>query len=76
MDASSANALAALLRQATDRKDVRQLICRHDQRELDAAWGQLSRLDRAALECVRVFDGTIFHDLDESDFTQGRPPLG
>lgn len=54
------------LQSATCKADVRALFQRHDVDDINAAWRQLSSLDRSALNLCRIFDGTIISDYSES----------
>jgi hypothetical protein len=47
------------LQQATRRSDVAALLRRHDATEVNAAWRQLSPLERSSLLLCKHFDGTI-----------------
>lgn len=57
--------IKAALQRATTKADVRDLFQRHDVSDINAAWKELTPLERAALNLCRVFDGTIIHDYSE-----------
>lgn len=52
------------LRRSSERADVRALIQRHDIEEVNKAWKCLDPLERAALQLVKAFDGTVIHGAD------------
>lgn len=53
------------LQSATCKADVRALFQRHDVDDINAAWRQLSSVERSALNLCRIFDGTIISDYSE-----------
>jgi hypothetical protein len=55
------------LRTATRKEDVRRLLQRHDVNEVNAAWQQLTPVERSALLLCKHFDGTIVPDFTELD---------
>ena len=50
------------LQSATTKSDVRRLLEKHGHEQVSSAWNQLDSLDKAALNLVRIFDGTLIHD--------------
>lgn len=64
------------LEQASCKSDVKALLTRHDVADVNAAWKQLPGVQKAALNLCRIFDGTIFYDLDEDDLLGGGQPPG
>lgn len=66
--------IKSALEQATTKADVRELFQRHDVSDINAAWKELTPLERASLNLCRVFDGTIIHDYTEEPGANS--PLG
>jgi len=64
--------LDALLRAST-KSDVRDVIADYPYEEINRAWRQLPPVQQAALQLVRYFNGTIFHDLTPADFRESDP---
>ena len=55
------------LRSATRKEDVRKLLQRHDANDVNAAWCQLTPVERSALLLCKHFDGTVIPDYTEPE---------
>lgn len=63
-------AILDALQRASTRDDVRAVIAHHRFEEVNHAWMHLSPVQQGALQLVRYFNGTIFHDLTPADFRE------
>ena len=59
---SDPDMLLAALRNASTKQDVRSLLDKHGHEPVSAAWTSLDPIEKAALNLVRVFNGTLLHD--------------
>jgi hypothetical protein len=55
------------LQKATHRSHVANLLRRHDVNEVNAAWRQLTPLERSSLLLCKQFDGTIIPEVTDAD---------